>query len=209
MVENINTRIKILIKLLPLGLLTIIAVMVFSSVYSSGEVHLFPHAFAVDNQQRLYLLFSGGGYCVTNDRMIGVLPPYDKVDAISVSEENQLAYLRGNEVTVYDIDQNDPASGKLTEVDRISLEDDADFANQFGKPREQNGIAYTYHRGLFTYSITQEEDGKSSLFYQMPNKDVIWNLIVNVYIVSMVVGALSIILHRIRTLIAEQNKVTD
>ena len=208
MVEKINMRIKIIFKLLPLGLLTVIAVMVFSSVYSSGEVHRFPHAFAVDNQQRLYLLFPSGGYCVMNGKMVGVLPPYDKVDAISVSEENQLAYLRGNEVTVYDIDQSDPVSGTLTEVDRIPLEDDANFANQFGKPDEQNGIVYTYYRGLFAYSITQAVDGKPSLFYQMPRQDMIWNLIVNVYIIAMVMGVLMIILDRIRALLEEQNKVT-
>lgn len=209
MVEKMNMRIRIILKLLPLGLLTVIAFMVFSSVYSSGDVHMFPHAFAVDNQQRLYLLFNSGGYCVMNGKIVGALPPYDKVDAISVSEENQLAYLRGNEITVYDIDQSDPESGTFTEVGRIPLENDANFANQFGKPDEQNGIVYTYHRGLFAYSITQTEDGKSSLFYQMPHQDVIWNLIVNVYIIAMVIGVLMIIFDRIRILIAQQNKVSD
>ncbi len=209
MVENINTRIKILFKLLPLGLLTIIAFMTFSAVYSSGDVHMFPHSFAVDNQKRLYLLFSSGVYCVMNGKMVEVLPPYDKADAISISDDNRLAYLRGNEVTIYDIDQCDPATGNLTEIDRISLEDDADFSSQFGKLNEQNGIVYTYHRGLFSYSITQIDDSASSLFYQMPDKDMIWNLIVNVYIVSMVVGVLAIILDRMRALIAEQNKVTE
>jgi hypothetical protein len=38
----------------PPAILFILAVMVFSAVYSSGTVHRFPHAFAIDNEERLY-----------------------------------------------------------------------------------------------------------------------------------------------------------
>ena len=67
-----ETRLKYLVNMLPLTILFILAVMVFSAVYSSGTVHRFPHAFAIDNGERLYQLFYNGGYCWANGKVIGV-----------------------------------------------------------------------------------------------------------------------------------------
>jgi hypothetical protein len=205
---DINTNLKNFVKMIPLTILSILAFMVFSAVYSSGTVHRFPHAFAVDNEERLYQLFNSGGYCWTGDQMVGVLPPYEKVNALSISEDNLLSYARGNEVTVYDINQSDPASGKLKEIYRVPLEDaDAYYsARHLHTPDEQNGVTYTYQGNSFSYQIMRTENGETSLFYQMPRADIIWNLIVNAYILIMVIGILVVIARFIFAAFEEQNR---
>lgn len=88
--------------------------MVFSAVYSSGTVHMFPLAFAADSQQRVYLLFHNGVFVGKDNWMIDILPnDAIKVDKhLSVSEDNLLTYERGTKVSVYDLNQSEPEKRK-------------------------------------------------------------------------------------------------
>ena len=49
--------------MIPLTIISVLAFMVFSSVFSGGTIHRFPHAFVIDNEERLYQLFTSSGYC--------------------------------------------------------------------------------------------------------------------------------------------------
>lgn len=179
--------------------------------YASGILHLFPHAFAVDNQERVYLLYAEGGYCVTEYGVIKVLPKFDESSTISISDDNLLSYARNDEITVYDINTSNPEMGKLMEIDRYTTSDkDALFASRrLRNGDEQNGVTYAYDQNLFSYQITRVEDGETSLFYRMPTPDVIWNLLKMSYIPLMIVSILRAILYHARALIAEQNKVIN
>lgn len=203
MVKSHDIRLEALSKLIPFSIFSVCMLI----IYSSGLVHLFPHAFTVDNQERIYLLYAEGGYCVTEYGIIKVLPKFDETDALSVSDDNLLSYMRNDEITVYDIDQSDLVTGKLKEITRYTTGDkDAFFvARQLRNGDEQNGISYTYRRGVFSYQIARTADGETSLFYRMPTQDVIWNLLVMSYIPLMILSTLRGILYHARKLIAEQN----
>ena len=207
MVKNRDIRLEALSKLIPFSIWSIFVL----TLSSSGIVHLFPHAFAVDNQERVYLVYSEGGYCVTDDYVIKVLPSFDEASTISISDDNLLSYARNDEITVYDIDQNSHGMGKLKEIDRYTTDDkDALFASRrLRNGDEQNGVAYAYNRSFFSYQIMRTKDGETSLFYRMPSLDVIWNLISISYIPMMVIGILRVVLHHARALLEEQNKITD
>ena len=92
-------------------------------IYVSGLVHRFPHAFAVDNQERVYLLYAEGGYCATENGVMKVLPKFEGASTISISDDNLLSYALDDEITVYDIDQSNPVIGKLKEIDRYTTTD--------------------------------------------------------------------------------------
>ena len=171
---------------------------------------MFPHAFAVDNQRRVYLLFQNGVFVSKDNRMIAVQPSDAvKVDQrLSVSEDNFLAYTRGTKESVYDLNQSEPEKGTFVlNRDPVAFDESSPDFNQESSMRdEQNGVFYTYQRTLLSYKIMQSVDGETSLFYQMPLKDMIWNLIVNLYILAMVVGILIVIYQFVRTRLAEQSK---
>lgn len=190
-----KTQWKFLIALFPFAILFFIAVIVFSSVYSKGNIHMFPNAFAVDHQERLYLMFKSGVYVKTDDALVGILPSYDRASAILISESNQLSYVRGGEITTYDIDQSQPVFGKMVEVGRYFSDDETlfDSANRFVMKDEQNGVTYTYRQRLFNYFITREQDNETTMFYQMPHKDFIWNLIVDGFILIGILLHLTLI----------------
>ncbi|NTU77342.1 MAG: hypothetical protein HGA90_05965, partial [Alphaproteobacteria bacterium] len=173
--------------------------------FSSGLIHRFPHAFAVDNQERVYLLYAEGGYCVTEYGATKVLPKFEESCTISISDDNLLSYARNDEITVYDINTSNPEMGKLSEIDRYTTSDkDAIFlSRRLGNGDEQNGVTYAYDQNLFSYQITRTEDGETSLFYRMPTLDVIWNLLKMSYIPLMIVSILRAILYYARALIAE------
>lgn len=194
-------------KLIPFSIYSLFLLLLFSS----GLVHRFPHAFAVDNQERVYLLYAEGGYCATELGAIKVLPKFDEESTITISDHNLLYYVRNDEITVYDIDQSDPAMGNLKEIDRYTTADkDAFFENRsLRNGDEQNGVMYTYDQNMFSYQITRTADGETSLFYRMPTLDVIWNLLMMSYTPLMILSILRAILYHARALIAEQNKVVD
>ena len=171
---------------------------------------MFPHAFAVDNQRRVYLLFQNGVFVSKDNRMIAVQPnDAVKVDQrLSVSDDNVLTYMRGTKASVYDLNQSKPEEGKFVLIRDSGVLDEATLdSNQgSGMKDEQNGVLYTYQRALFSYKITQSVDGETSSFYQMPLKDMIWNLIVNLYILAMVVGILIVIYQFVRMRLTDQSK---
>ena len=207
MVMNRDIRLEALFKLIPFSVYSLFLLLLFSS----GLVHRFPLSFAVDNQARMYLLYAEGGYCVTEFGRTKVLPKPEEASAISISDDNLLSYAQNDAVTVYDIDQSDPAMGRLTEIDRYHAKDkDAFFASRrLSNGDEQNGVTYTYDHNLFSYQITRMEDGRASIFYRMPAMDVIWNLLVMVFAPLMILGILRAALYHARALIAQQNKVGD
>lgn len=131
-------------KLIPFSIYSLFLLLLFSS----GLVHRFPHAFAVDNQERVYLLYAEGGYCATELGAIKVLPKFEGLNTIAISDDNLLSYARNDEVTVYDIDQSEPAMGNLKEIDRYTTaEKDAFFENRsLRNGDEQNGVTYTMIR---------------------------------------------------------------
>lgn len=202
-----DIRLEGLFKLIPFSIYSLFLLLLFSS----GLFHRFPHAFAVDNQERVYLMYAEGGYCATENGVMKVLPKFDEANTITISDKNLLYYVRNDEITVYDIDQSEPAMGKLAEIDRHSTAGkDAFFENRsLLKGDEQNGVTYTYDPNMFSYQITRTADGETSLFYRMPTLDVIWNLLVITYVPLMILSILRAILYHARALIAEQNKVTD
>lgn len=205
--KNRDIRFASFLKLIPFSIYSLFLLLFFSS----GLFHRFPQAFAVDNQERVYLLYAEGGYCVTEYGGMKVLPKFEKSSTISISDDNLLSYARNDEITVYDIDQSEPAMGNLAEIDRYMAADkDAFFENRrLRNGDEQNGITYTYDQNMFSYQITRTANGETSLFYRMPTLDVIWNLLVISYIPVMVIGILRGTLYHARALIAEQNKVGD
>ena len=117
--KNRDIRLAALFKLIPFSVFSIFML----AFYSSGLLHLFPHAFAVDNQERVYLLYAEGGYCVTEYDRIKVLPKFEEASMISISDENLLSYAQNDQITVYDIDQSNPVIGKLKEIDRYTTTD--------------------------------------------------------------------------------------
>ena len=202
-----DIRLESLFKLFAFAVYSLFLMLFFSS----GLVHRFPNAFAVDNQERVYLLYAEGGYCVTEYGRIKVLPKFDGASTISISDENLLSYARNDEITVYDIDQSDPAKGKLADIDRYTTPDkDAFFAShRIRNGDEQNGVTYAYDQNMFSYQITRTADGDTTIFYRMPTLDVIWNLLALSYIPVMILSILIAVLYHARALIDEQNKVTD
>ena len=207
MVMNRDIRLEALSKLIPLSVYSLFLLLFFLS----GLVHRFPISFAVDNQARMYLLYAEGGYCVTEFGRIKVLPKPEEASAISISDDNLLSYAQNDEVTVYDIDQSNPAMGRLTEIDRYNTtEQDVFFASRrLSDGDEQNRVTYTYDQNLFSYQITRMEDGKASIFYRMPTLDVIWNILMMAFTPLMILSILRVVLYHARALIAEQNKVDD
>ena len=195
------------LKLIPFCIYSIVLLLFFSS----GLVHRFPHAFAVDNQQRIFLLYAEGGYCQTEYGAIKVLTKFDGASTISISDDNLLSYARNDEITVYDIDKSALVKGKLVEIDRYTTADKDSFfaSHRIRNGDEQNGVTYSYDKNMFSYQITRTADGETSLLYRMPTLDVIWNLLVITYIPVMVIGILRGTLYHARALIAEQNQVTD
>ncbi|NLI53506.1 MAG: hypothetical protein GX417_04200 [Clostridiales bacterium] len=197
MVDNRKTRIGFLYKLLPLGILSAFALIVLIPLYASGNIHLFPHTFAVDNQQRLYLLFESGVYVCADDQSIRVLPRSDHKgkEQLYISEDNQMTFLHGMGKSVYDLDRSAPEQGDLFLIGETAITDESIFERSYGftEMDEQNGAIYTYRQGLFTYSILREKDGESSLFYRMPHIDMLWDLILDAYILAMIAGILTVL----------------
>lgn len=52
---------------------------VFNLTYVNAGPYLFPADFALNSEERFYLLFTSGGYCWKDGKVIGVLPPYERV----------------------------------------------------------------------------------------------------------------------------------
>lgn len=210
MVVGVEKRISYLLKLLPLSILSLLALFVFIPLYASGSVHMFPYAFTVDNQQRLYMLFESGVYVCINDQSILVLPRNEhKVkEQLYISHDNQLIFLHGTVKSVFDLDQSFPEDGYLLLKSETAITDMSILEHSYGfKNRdEQGGAVYTYHQGLFTYSIMREEAGESNLFYKMPRKDILWNLFFDAYIFAMIVGILAILYQYSKAYRAERAK---
>ena len=205
--KNRDIRLAAFFKLIPFCIFSIFML----AFYSSGLLHLFPHAFAVDNQERVYLLYAEGGYYATEYGRIKVLPKFEGASTISISDENLLSYAQNDQITVYDIDQSDPTKGKLAEIERYTTVDkDALFASrQLRNGDEQNGVTYAYDHSFFTYQITRTEDGETSQLYRMPTLDVIWNLLVMAYIPLLTVSIWRAVLYHASALLDQQNKVSD
>lgn len=195
--KRIGYLLKLLLKLLPLSILSLLAFFVFIPLYASGSIHMFPYAFTVDNQQRLYLLFESGIYVYINDQSIRVLPRNEQKvkEQLYISHDNQLIYLHGTVKSVFDLDQSFPEIGYLFLKSETAINDKSILEHSYGfnNRDEQGGAVYTYHRGLFTYSIMREEAGESSLFYKMPRKDILWNLFLDAYVLLMIVGILVVL----------------
>ena len=205
--KNRDIRLAALFKLIPFSVFSIFML----AFYSSGLLHLFPHAFAVDNQERVYLLYAEGGYCVTEYGRIKVLPKFEEASTISISNENLLSYAQNDQITVYDIDQSNPVMGKLAEIDRYTTTDkDALFASRrLSNGDEQSGVTYAYDHSFFSYQITRTKDGDPSIFYRMPTLDAIWNLLVMANIPLLILSILRVVLYHARALLDQQNKVSD
>ena len=205
--KNRDIRFAAFLKLIPFAVYSLFLMMLFFS----SLVHRFPHAFAVDNQDRVYLLYAEGGYCVTEYGATKVLPKFEESSTISISDDNLLSYARNDEITVYDINTSNPEMGKLSEIDRYTTSDkDALIASRhLQNGDEQNGVTYAHEQNLFSYQITRVVDGETSVFYRMPTLDVIWNLLVMAFAPLMILSILRVVLHHARALIAEQKKVDD
>jgi len=165
------------------------------SQYASGNAHAFPESFAVDNEQRLYLSFGSGGYVVSDGQFERILPSYDQRKTLWISDDNLLSYARNNHITVYDINQSDPEHGDLLKIDDFRADDESfyDSSYGFGMTDEQNGARYTYSRTLFRYTITQEQNGEQSVFFEMPQKDIAWGVVTFLHIVlicALLIGSL-------------------
>jgi hypothetical protein len=190
MVIDITKHPKLLLMMFTISLSAFFATILLVALYASGNAHAFPESFAVDNQQRLYLLFGSGGYIVTDEQFERILPSNDEHKMLWISDENLLSYARSNHITVYDLNQSDPEHGDLLEIDDFRTSDTAfyELSYGFGMTDEQNGVEYTYSRSFLHYTITQKVNGEESGFFEMPKKDFIWNLIANLCKLLVSVG---------------------
>ena len=196
MVIDLTKRPKLFLVLFIIGTLAFCSMFLLTAQYASGNAHAFPEAFAVDNQQRLYLLFGSGGYVVSDEQFEHILPSYDRSKTLWILDDNLLTYARNNHITVYDINQSDPEHGDLLKIDDFRAPDESFYGSSygFGMTDEQNGVQYTYSRTLFRYTITQEQNGEQSVFFEMPQKDFVWNLVVAFSIVVFAAGILIFLL---------------
>ena len=196
MVIDLTKRPKLFLVLFIIGTLAFCSMFLLTAQYASGNAHAFPEAFAVDNQQRLYLLFGSGGYVVSDGQFERILPSYDRSKTLWISDENLLSYARNNHITVYDLNQSDSEHGDLFKIDDFRAADESFYGSSYGfsMTDEQNGVQYTYSRTLFRYTITQEQNGEQRVFFEMPQKDFVWNLVVMFFIVVFAAGILIFLL---------------
>lgn len=142
-------------------------------------MHGRPCAFAVDNEQRLYLSFGSGVFAV-EDGQFRFLAPSSRYDfALSVSEEDNLTISGPVDVRVVDLNQSDISSGSMDVVERYSGSDNALFDNreENWKTDVQNGVTYRYEGTSFYYEILRDDGAETSVFFAMPHSDYVWHIV--------------------------------
>lgn len=158
--------------------IAIIAIMVFFTVFSSGVVFGVPGDFAVDNEERIYLSYDSGVYIIDQGERRAIWPNEKSAAVLSVSEDDMLTIATSADVRVVDLTKSDLKTGRLEIVK-------SDFApnnvlHSIGLEQHetdpQNGITYRYKGNFFYYEIFREENGKSKVFYAMPQADRAWTL---------------------------------
>lgn len=160
-------------------LVPIVCFFILASVFLSGGAHGRPCAFAVDNEQRLYLSFDSGLVAV-EDGQFRFLAPSNRYNfALSVSEEDILTIAGPVDVRLVDLNQSDIASGSLQVIERYSDPDNALFDNreENWKTDVQNGVTYRYEGTSFYYEILRDDGAETSVFFAMPHSDYVWHIV--------------------------------
>lgn len=160
-------------------LIPFLCMFILVSVFLSGDAHALPCAFAVDNEQRLYLSFDSGLVAV-EDGQFRFLAPSNRYNfALSVSEEDILTIAGPVDVRLVDLNQSDIASGSLQVIERYSDPDNALFDNreENWKTDVQNGVTYRYEGTSFYYEILRDDGAETSVFFAMPHSDYVWHIV--------------------------------
>lgn len=174
----------------------IIAIMAFLTAFSSGVIFGVPGDFAVDNEERIYLGFHDGVYVVEGTQVRAIWPYERSAAALSVSEDDMLTIATGANVRVVDLTKSDLKSGRLEIVKSDFAPNNVLYSIglENHETDRQNGITYRYKGNFFYYEIFREEDGKTTLFYSMPQADRGWTLAARIGFVMWIPYVLSAIL---------------
>jgi len=158
--------------------IAIIAIMAFLTAFSSGVIFGVPGDFAVDNEERIYLGYNSGVYVVDGARVRAIWPYERSAAALSVSEDDMLTIATGADVRVVDLTKSDLETGRLEVVKSVFAPNNVlhSIGIDQHKTDPQNGKTYRYKGNFFYYEIFREENGKSKLFYAMPQADRAWTL---------------------------------
>jgi hypothetical protein len=160
-------------------LVPIVCFFILASVFLSGGVHGRPCAFAVDNEQRLYLAFDNGLFIMEEGQSRLLIPTQEYDFALSISEEDILTAAGPSEVRVLDLSQVDITSDIIPAVKRYSDPDNALFGNreENWKTDVQNGVTYRYEGTSFYYEILRDDGAETSVFFAMPHSDYVWHIV--------------------------------
>jgi len=156
----------------------IIAIMTFLTAFSSGVIFGVPDDFAVDNEERIYLSYDSGVYVIDQGKRRAIWPNEKGTPALSVSEDDMLTMANFSNVRVVDLTKSDLNSGRLEVVQSYVAIDNVLYSIGTDQHHSdpQNGITYRYKGNFFYYEIFREENGKSKVFYAMPQADRAWTL---------------------------------
>ena len=170
---------KYLVLYILFCLIPIVCLFVLVSVFGSGNVHSLPHAFAVDNEQRLYLAFNNGLFIMEEGQSRLLIPTQEYDFALSISEEDILTAAGPSEVRVLDLSQVDITSDIIPAAKRYSDPDNALFDNreENWKTDVQNGVTYRYEGTSFYYEILRDDGAETSVFFAMPHSDYVWHIV--------------------------------
>lgn len=156
----------------------LIAITAFLTAFSSGVIFGVPGDFAVDNEERIYLSYDSGVYVFDQGKRRAIWPNEDSVPALSVSEDDMLTIATGADVRVVDLTKSDLKTGRLEVVKSDFVPNNVLYSIGMDQHHSdpQNGITYRYKGNFFYYEIFREENGKSKVFYAMPQADRAWTL---------------------------------
>ena len=156
----------------------IIAIMAFLTAFSSGIVFGVPDDFAVDNEERIYLSYDSGVYVIDQGKRRAIWPNEKGTPTLSVSEDDVLTMANYSDVRVVDLTKSDLSTSHLEVVQSYVAIDNVLYSIGMDQHHSdpQNGKTYRYKGNFFYYEIFREENGKSKLFYAMPQADRGWTL---------------------------------
>lgn len=178
---------------------SLIVGILISSVFLSGKARGIPTDFAVDNEERIYLSYGSGVFVAFEERFYAIWPQERDGGALSVSEDDMLTIANGAFVRVVDLTRSDLKVGQLEIVESYFAPDNDLYSIGIEQHQtdRQNGKTYRYKGNFFYYEIFREENGRSELFFSMPQNDYIWNLAVKIgtftWSIFVLVGVLLLI----------------
>lgn len=156
----------------------IIAIMAFFTAFSSGVIFGVPGDFAVDNEERIYLSYDSGVYVIDQGKRRAIWPNEKGMPALSVSEDDMLTMANFSNVRVVDLTKSDLKTGRLEIAKSYFAPNNVlhSIGLEQHETDPQNGINYRYNGNSSHFEIFREKNGKSTLFYAMPQADRAWTL---------------------------------